>query len=78
MSRQVGARHGVMMKNAMVHFTMFEPYLKWCSHVKHKVKEANDLHLRVLTKLQTFVFRMRYFDLTRKREQNFNLIFFLT
>ena len=41
------------MKNAMVHFTMFEPYLKWCAHVKHKVKEANDLHLRVLTKLQT-------------------------
>ena len=53
MARQVGARHGILMKNAMVHYTMFEPYLKWCSHVKHKVKDDNNLHMRVLTKLQT-------------------------
>ena len=53
MARQVGARHGIMMKNAMVHYTMFEPYLEWCSYVKHEVEDSNDLHMRVLTKLQT-------------------------
>ena len=42
MDRQVGARHGIMMKNAMVHYTMFEPYLKWCSYIKHEVEDDND------------------------------------
>lgn len=53
MDRQVGARHGILLKNAMVHYTMFEPYLSWCSHVKHEVQDGNKLHTRVLTKLQT-------------------------
>ena len=38
MDRQVGNRHGVMLKNAMVHYAMFEPYLKWCSYMKDDVK----------------------------------------
>ena len=53
MDRQVGNRHGIFMKNAMVHYTMFAPYLEWCSYMRHDVKDANALHNRVLTKLQT-------------------------
>ena len=53
MSRQVGARHGILMKNAMVHYTMFDAYLEWSSYMKHKVKDPNALLNRVLTKLQT-------------------------
>ena len=38
MDRQVGNRHGVLLKNAMVHYAMFNPYLQWCTYMKNDVK----------------------------------------
>ena len=38
MDRQVGNRHGILLKNAMVHYAMFDVYLQWCTYMKHDVK----------------------------------------
>ena len=53
MDRQVGSRHGVMMKNAMVHYAMFDAYREWCKYMQVEVKDANALENRALSKLQT-------------------------
>ena len=53
MDRQVGNRHGILLKNAMVHYAMFDPYMEWCTYMKEDVKDENALHNRVLSKLAT-------------------------
>ena len=50
---QVGNRHGVFLRNAMVHYAMFDVYREWIHYLQHEVKEVNSLHIRALTKLQT-------------------------
>ena len=53
MDRQVGSRHGVLMKNAMIHYCMFDAYREWCKYMRDEVKDANALENRVHSKLQT-------------------------
>ena len=52
MDRQVGNRHGVLLKNAIVHYTMFDAYREWCAYLQFEVKDENSLHFRCGSKLR--------------------------
>ncbi len=52
MDRQVGNRHGILLKNALVHYSMFEGYGDWIHHVHEDTNDANNLHIRIGSKLQ--------------------------
>ena len=49
----MGNRHGVFLRNALVHYYMFEDYRQWVDYLRHEAKEVNSLHIRTLSKLQT-------------------------
>lgn len=52
MDRQVGNRHGIMLKNAMTQYFMFDSYRSWVNYLIYEVKEPNALHIRLGSKLQ--------------------------
>ena len=52
MDRQVGNRHGIVLKHSMVHYTMFDAYREWCAHLQFEVKDEHALHFRCGSKLR--------------------------
>lgn len=52
MDRQVGNRHGIMLKNAMIQYFMFDSYRNWLNYLIYEVKEPNALHIRLGSKMQ--------------------------